>query len=174
MLKAGAGQSANPLTAQAIREAAGQAMSQAGIGKADLVIVFFTVDHILNHEKLIETLREITGTDRIVGCSGVGVLSGEGEIEGSAGIVVAVLSTDTIVTHPFLIHPLRDRESEVGEELARTARAESGKDPLLILLPDAYNGRPDSLLQGIVDQKGYLPVVGASRLIFHGSGYGRP
>ena len=62
MLKAGAGQSANPLTAQAIREAAGQAMSQAGIGKADLVIVFFTVDHILNHEKLIETLREITGS----------------------------------------------------------------------------------------------------------------
>ena len=45
-------------------------MGQARIGEADLVLVFFTVDHVPEYQKLAETLRLIARTDRIMGCSG--------------------------------------------------------------------------------------------------------
>ena len=70
MLKACVGQSSDPSTERAAEKAAAQAMGQARIGEADLVLVFFTVDHVPEYQKLAETLRLIARTDRIMGCSG--------------------------------------------------------------------------------------------------------
>jgi len=136
-------------------------MTRAGIGQADLAIVFFTVDHLRDHQKLLALLQQITNTDRILGCSGVGVLTGEGEIEGKSGLAVLVLSSNELDTHPFLFHPLRDREQEIGAEIARQVGRRLEKDALLVLLPDAYNGQPRRLFESIEEQHGFLPLVGA-------------
>jgi len=160
MLQAGVGQSSNPSTERAVQEAATRAMTRAGIGQADLVLVFFTVDHLPGYQRLIAGLRDLTGTDRIVGSSGVGILTGEGEIEGSPGLAVLVLSLDYIQASPFLFYPLRDRDREVGAEVVRNV-SEVGRPSLLMLLPDAYNGQPRRLFEGIEEQIGFLPVVGA-------------
>ena len=161
MLRAGVGQSSLPITEQAAKEAATRAMNQAGAGDAALVLVFFTVDHLPAFRKVLETVRRITGTDQVVGCSGVGVLTGDGEIEGSPGLAVLALSSDDIETHPFLFHPLHERDREAGLELSRLAGEWSAKEALLVLLPDAYNGHPRRLLQGVEEHLGYVPVVGA-------------
>lgn len=161
MLQAGAGQSSNPSTERAIEEAATQAMRRAGVNQADLVIVFFTVDHLADYQKLIAALSRVTQSDRIVGCSGTGVLTGEGEIEGNPGVAVLVLWSDRMGGHPFLFQPLRDRDQEVGVEIAQTVREESENDSLLVLFPDGYNGQPRRLFQGIEGQLGFLPIVGA-------------
>ncbi len=161
MLQVGAGQSSNHSTERAIEEAATQAMSRAGIDRADLALVFSTVDHLPAYEKLIAGLRKITRTNEISGCSGVGVLTGEGEIEGSPGIAVLVLRSDQIRGYPFLFHPLRDRDEEAGAEIAKIVRVESEKESLLVLLPDPYNGQPQRLFRGIEREVGFLPAVGA-------------
>ncbi len=161
MIKVGTGQSSNPSTAQAVEEAAGQAMTSAGLNQADSVLVFFTVDHAGNRQELITGLRQISKTDRIVGCSGSGVLTEEGEIEGKPGMAVLVLSSDRIKTHPFLFHPLRDRDREVGDELTQTIRGKSEQNSLLALFVDAYNGSPGTILQEVGEHFGFLPVVGA-------------
>jgi len=160
MLCVGAGQSSNPSTGQAIEEAATQAMARAGINAADLVLVFFTVDHLPQGQKLVTLLRHIAKTDSIVGSSGAGVLTGEGEIEGSSGVAVLVLRSDTIKGQPFLFQPLRERDREIGFELAQRTVTEPAGQSLLVLLPDAYNGHPHRLFQGIEEGKGFLPIVG--------------
>lgn len=136
-------------------------MTQAGIGRADVALVFSTVDHIPDYQKLVAAVRRVTQTDRIVGCSGVGVLTGEGEIEGSPGLAVLALSADKIQGHTLLFYPLRDRDQDAGLEIAQTVRGESPEHSLLVLFPDAYNGQPGRLFHGIEEHLGFVPVVGA-------------
>jgi small ligand-binding sensory domain FIST len=159
MLLAGVGQSSSPSTDQAAQEAAKKAMTGAGISHADLVLAFSTVDHLAEYQKLVATLSNVTQTEQIVGCSGAGVLTGEGEIEGGPGLAVLVLSSDNVDTHPFLFHPLRGRDRELGVEIAQTGRI--GAESLMVLLPDAYNGQPRRLFEGIEEHLGFLPIVGA-------------
>lgn len=161
MLQVGVGQSSNSSTERAAVEAATQAMTRAGFSQADLVLLFFTVDHLPEYQKLIAAVRTITRTDRIVGSSGAGVLTGEGEIEGSPGMAVLVLCSDRIKGHPFLFHSLRDRDQQVGVEIAEIVGEGAKNEALLVLLPDAYNGQPRRLFQGIERQIGFVPVVGA-------------
>ena len=161
MLRAGVGQSANSVTEQAAREAAVQAMSQAGIAEADLVLVFFTVDHLPDYRKLLSATKVITRSERIVGSSGAGVLSSDGEIEGAPGIAVLVLSSEDLGASPLLFNRLKGRDQEIGREIARAVKIEPERESLLVLFPDPYNAQPSRLFEGIEEGLGSLPVVGA-------------
>ena len=134
-------------------------MAQAGVAKADATVVFSTVEHAANAGALLEGLRQITGTDKIIGSSAAGVLTQQGEIEGSQGLAVLVFSSAQIASDPFLFKPLRERDQEIGAEIGGTARR--GESSLLVLLPDTYNGQPQRLLQGIHTRAGFIPAVGA-------------
>jgi len=72
---------------------------------------------------------------------------------------VLVFSSDQIVSDPFLFKPLRERDQEIGGEIGGAARG--GERSLLVLLPDTYNGQPQSLLQSIHTRAGFIPAVGA-------------
>jgi small ligand-binding sensory domain FIST len=159
MLRAGVGQSSNPSTERAAEEAATQAMDRAGIAGADLVLVFFTVDHLPSWQKLTAALRRIARTGEIVGSSAAGVLTTDGEIEGSAGLAVLVLASDDVHASPFLCRSLRARESEAGAEIARSLSA--GAESLLVAFADAYNVQPQALFRGIEESRGFVPLVGA-------------
>jgi len=161
MIYAGAGQSSHGTTQKAVEEAAGAAMAQAGVNKADAVLVFFTVDHAANREPLIDGLRRTTGTDRVLGSSGAGILTQKGEVEGSQGLAVLVFSSDQIQSNAFLFKPLRERDQEIGHEIANAGRRRGEGSSLLILLPDTYNGQPQPLLQSLHEGAGFVPVVGA-------------
>lgn len=161
MIRAGAGQSSSPSTEQAAERAAAEAMAQAGLTRADAAVVFFTVEHAAQGQTLFATLSRVTGTDRIVGSSGAGILTGAGEIEGSHGLAVLVFSSDDIQTQTFAFTPLRDHDAELGAEIAQVADADRDQTSLLALFPDTYNGQPNRLLRGISQQIGFVPVVGA-------------
>jgi small ligand-binding sensory domain FIST len=160
-MRAGVGQSRASSTDHAAQEAAIQAMAQAGISCADVAIVFFTVEHAPRGRELIATLRRVTGTDQIVGCSGAGILTGSGEVEGAGGIAVLVLSGEEIRLHPFLFTPLRERDREVGERIAHAGRSLESRNCLLTLFPDTYNGQPQPLLESLQTKAGFIPVIGA-------------
>ena len=159
MIRAGAGQSSNPSTEQAAEQAAGEAMTQAGLSQADTVVVFFTAEHAPNSRMLLSTLSRVTGSDRIVGSSGAGILTGAGEIEGHHGMGVLVFSADEIQSRSFLHGPLRDHDEEVGAQIAQMLGAD--RDSLLALFPDTYNGQPHQLLRSLDQKIGFVPVVGA-------------
>ena len=159
MIRAGVGQSSNPSTGHAAEQAAFEAMAQARISRADAVMVFFTAEHAPNSQTLFSTLTRVTGSDRIVGSSGAGILTGAEEIEGSHGLAVLVLASDQLQAQPFLFHPLREHDQEVGARIAQITGADPGS--LLALFPDTYNGRPHQLLRGIEERTGFVPVVGA-------------
>jgi small ligand-binding sensory domain FIST len=161
MLRVGVGQSSDPFTDRAIEEAAAQAMTRAGIDQADIVLAFFTTQHLANAQQFPSILRRITRTDQIIGSSGAGVLTGDGEIEGKPGVAVLAVTSDRIRFRPLLIHPLRGREQEVGAEIAEIAEKSSDRNSLLALFPDAYNVQPRGLLQGIEERCGALSIVGA-------------
>jgi small ligand-binding sensory domain FIST len=159
MIRAGAGQSSNPSTEQAAEQAAGAAMAQAGLSQADAVVVFFTAEHAPNSQMLLSTLSRVTRSDRIVGSSGAGILTGAGEIEGRHGVAVLVFSADEIQSRSFMHQPLRDHDEEVGAQIAQMLGTD--QDSLLALFPDTYNGQPHRLLRSMEQKIGFVPVVGA-------------
>jgi small ligand-binding sensory domain FIST len=85
MIRAGVGQSQKQLTGQAVEEAACQAMARAGISRADLALIFFTAEHAARASELVSALARSVGTDCVFGSSGAGIVTGEGEVEGSSG-----------------------------------------------------------------------------------------
>ena len=114
MIRAGVGQSQEKVTRCAVEKAAAQALSRAGISRADFAIIFFTADHAAQSSDWVTGLSETVGTDCVVGSSGAGVLTGEGEIEGGPGVVVCVVASDTLMARPFIFEPLRDNETNLG------------------------------------------------------------
>ena len=124
-------------------------------------MVFFTADHAAQSSALISALSKIVGTDCIVGSSGAGVLTDEGEIEGSAGVAVCVVSSDTLIARPFIFEPLRGNEANLGVSFGDFLAKTQDKNSLMILLPDTYQGNPQPLLTGMARRAGFHPVIGA-------------
>jgi small ligand-binding sensory domain FIST len=161
MIRAGAGQSSSSSTERAAEQAAVEAMTQAGVSRADAVVVVFTADHAPNSQILLSTLTRVTGSDRIVGSSGAGILTSAGEIEGQHGLAVLVFSADEIQARPFLYEPLREHDEAVGAQIAQMIGPVANQTALLALFPDTYNGQPQRLLRSMEQKTGFFPVVGA-------------
>lgn len=160
MIRAGVGLSSHPSTERAAAEAASRAMERAGVARADLVLVFFTADHAAAAEKLGATLQRIARTEEIVGSSGAGVLTIDGEIEGRAGLAVMVLAADDLRPRRFLHQPLNGRGAEIGAALGRDLLA-AGEESLAVAFPDAYNADPRAVFRGIEEAAGFAPLIGA-------------
>jgi small ligand-binding sensory domain FIST len=161
MIRAGVGQSQAQATAEAVKEASGQALASAGVARADLAMMFFTSDHAARPRELASSLITSVGTDCVVGCSGAGVLTGEGEIEGGGGVAVLVVAADEIVGRPFIFEPLRGNEENLGNSFGDFLAKSDDENSLMILLPDTYNGNPQPLLSAMASKAGFHPVVGA-------------
>jgi small ligand-binding sensory domain FIST len=161
MLRAGVGQSQQQSTADAVREAAGKALAQAGMARADLALMFFTSDHAAHPRELADSLIQTVGTDCVFGCSGAGILTGEGEIEGSSGVGVLAVSGEEIVGRPFVFEPLRGNEANLGASFGDFLTKTKDENSLMILLPDTYNGNPQPLLGAMAEKAGFHPVIGA-------------
>lgn len=161
MIRAGVGQSSEASTARAAAEAIEQALAQAGVSQADAALVFFSAEHGARERELTETIRRAAGTDQITGCSAAGVLTANGEVEGGHGLAAMVLSSDQLECRPLMFKPLRERDGDIGAELAAIAAPTEASGSLLALFPDTYNGQPQRLLESLHDERGFTPVVGA-------------
>jgi small ligand-binding sensory domain FIST len=160
MIWAGSGlsQEANPI--KAAEEAAKAAMSLAGLERAGLVLFFSTADHAKRYPEMLSAVRQATGCGNLVGCSGAGVLTADGEIEGERGVAVLALASDRATAAPFLVQGLKGRDREAGREIGEIVMPYRRGDSLLVLLPDTLNCNPDSLFSGIEEKLGGIPIVG--------------
>jgi len=161
MIQAGVGQSTSASTPTAAAEAVQKALAQAGTSTADAAVVFFSVEHAARKLELAETVRRVAGTDRVAGCSATGILTASSEVEGGHSLAALVISSDQMNCRSLLFHPLREREIDIGVELANVAAPSEATSSLLALFPDTYSGQPQRLLESLHDERGFTPVVGA-------------
>ena len=146
MLKVGVGVSIEKSTLFAADAAARQAMCRAGIGQASFTLVFATIPHAALYPRMLERIAEITRTRHVIGCSAMGIITSEGEIEDDPAIAVLTLASDTIIATPFLVRSLRHQGGGAAKRLAgMLAGARSPRD-VLMLFPDTLSFQALSLI----------------------------
>lgn len=165
MIRAGAGLSDLAASGEAVRRAVAEAAGEARLDRADLLFLFVTSDHLPQFPEVARAAAQASGGARVVGCTGYGVLTSEGEIEGGPGVAALALGGDGVAAAPFLSEGLSAAPRECGRAIGRQARGalgaklEEGPPPLVILLPDTYNLRPRELFEGIHEGLGRRAVI---------------
>jgi small ligand-binding sensory domain FIST len=161
MIRAGVGRSTEASTEKAVEEAFAAALAQAEIRQADMALIVFTAEHMRDQERLRNAVSHASNHAVVVGSTAAGILTGEGEVEGSHGIAVLALASDQLQTKAFLFEPLRGHDAEAGARVAKLTGPSLGGNLLTVLIPDSYNGQAQEMLQAIEREIGYSPVIGA-------------
>ena len=161
MIHAGVGRSTEASTEKAVDQAFAAALAQAGIRQADIALIVFTAEYMADQERLRNAVSDASNHTVVVGTSAAGILTGEGEVEGSHGIVVLALASDQLQAKAFLFESLRGHDAEAGVKIAKLARPSLDSNLLTVLMPDSYNGQAQEMLQAMQREIGYSPVIGA-------------
>jgi small ligand-binding sensory domain FIST len=150
VILAGSGLSEKRSAAEAGREAAHQALSRLGGHQTAWGLVFATPFYEEGFETMLEGVVETLGTDRLSGCSGLGVVTEAGEVEGRPGVAVLAVASDQIHARPFLVGVPESPDP-------------FGGDPadLLVLTPDPGRLREAAARGLFGGDEGSLTVVGA-------------
>ena len=161
MILAGVGQSTEASTEKAVDQAFAAALAHAEIRQADMALIVLTAEHMRDQERLRNAVSHAANHAVVVGSSAAGILTGEGEVEGSHGIAVLALASDQLQANAFLFEPLRGHDAEAGARIAKLAGPALGGNLLTVLMPDSYNGQAQKMLQAMEREIGYSPVIGA-------------
>jgi small ligand-binding sensory domain FIST len=139
MLRAGVGSSSalNPRTAAA--EATAAALAQAGLSRAEGALCFATSAYGAAYPMILRMVAEQAGTREVAGCSSVGVIANEQEVESGHALAVIVIGGDALIARRFFIPSLRGRSREVAAEIAGAVRPSLSASNLLCVFPDTYN-----------------------------------
>jgi small ligand-binding sensory domain FIST len=149
MLKAGVGSSTDKSTMSAAAAAAREAMDRAGLLQADFALVFATIPHASLYSRMLGRIAEVTRTRHVVGCSAMGVVTSDGEIEDEPAIAVLVLASDTLMATPFLVRSLHQQGGLAARRMTgMLANARSSRD-LLMLFPDTLTLQAGPFLDGL-------------------------
>ena len=161
MITAGTGLAVGGTIESAALDAALSAVERSGTDHGDLALVFVTGDDALprTHEAL-HAVRRVTGARAVVGCSGVGVLTERGEVEGERAVAVLMIRSERLMATPFLIENQGER-ADVGAELAQRIGATVAEGGCALVLPDAIGCNPPALLGQLDEALGFVPVLGA-------------
>lgn len=159
MIHVGVGHSQDISTADAAEHATLMAMGNAGIAKADLAIVFATINYQTEYEQLHQAVQANSSCDELIGCSGMSVLTSGGEFEEEPAIAVMVLRSEQLSAVSF---SAKGTESEVGEQIQENIQSAVQDDSLLIIFPDIRAVNPAELVKQIGHDGTALPVVGAA------------
>ena len=141
----------------AVKAALGGAMDEAGADKADLVFLFATPHYVPALGAMLAAAEDVAGTAAVVGCSGIGVLSDEGEMEGRKGVAALVLAGSELEALPFVV-----QGADVADQIGRRLSARTGEGSLLVLLPDIFHCHLPHLLAELRQTTGDAPIVGGA------------
>lgn len=137
-------------------------MERGGISQADILITFATPNYSSHYPLLLETLRQGSGASNVVGCSGMGILTSDGEFEESPALAVLALSSDELSAVPFLFTANPEDPTFIEGEVLQFIRSNQGGSSILVLLSDIFNVHPSRLIQAVHERVGPIPIVGAA------------
>ncbi len=159
MIHVGVGHSQSLSTSEAAERATLMAMGNAGIAKADLAIVFATLNYQTEYEHLYQAVHSNANCDELIGCSGMSVLTSAGEFEEEPTLAVMVIRSDQLSAVSF---SARGTAAEVGEQIQKDILSGRDDDALLVIFPDVRAVNPAELVKHIGDDGTELPLVGAA------------
>ena len=160
MLRAGVGLSTSHNPRTAAIEACAAALAQAGLAQASGAIFFATTAHGGAFPLILRTIGEETKTREVAGCSTIGVIASESEVENGTALSVLVFGGDEISAKRLFVPSLRGRAREVASELAASVRPALGKSNLLCIFADTYNMNADPFLAALEAELPGVVVVG--------------
>ncbi len=160
MLRAGTGISVSHNPRTAAIEACAAAMTQAGLAQATGAIFFATTAHGGAYPLILRTIGEQTKTREVVGCSSVGVIASESEVETGPALSVLVFGGEEVNAKRLFVPTLRGRGREVALELAAAAKPALGPTNLLCVFADTYNMNAEPFLAALEAELPGVVVVG--------------
>jgi small ligand-binding sensory domain FIST len=162
MIRAGVGYSSarNPRSAAA--EATAAALAQAGISRATGALCFATPAYGAAYPMILRTVASEARTREVAGCSSMGVIAGETEIESGHALAVLVFGGNENEIHAtrFFVPTLRGRAAGVASDIAAAVRSKLGKSNLLILFADTYNFEAEATLEALGTELPGVTIAG--------------
>jgi small ligand-binding sensory domain FIST len=160
MIRAGVGLSnaLNPRTAAA--EATAAAMHQAGLSQAEGALCFATTAYGAAYTTLLRVVASEARTREVAGCSSLGVIACENEIESGNALAVVVFGGGEIAARRFFAPTLRGRGEQVAVEIATAVRPALRQNNLLCLFADTYNMDADNLLPALSRELPNVTITG--------------
>jgi small ligand-binding sensory domain FIST len=160
MIRAGVGFSnaLNPKTAAG--EATAAAMQEAGVAQAQAAVCFASTAYGAAYPMILRAVGAEAKTREVAGCSSLGVIAREQEIESGNALVVIVLGGEEIGARRFFVPTLRGRGSEVAAEIAAAVRPALRQNNLLCLFADTYNMDAEKLLPALSRELPNVAVTG--------------
>ncbi len=159
---AGVGKSILANAAAAGREAASRACAALAGAAPDFCLVFGTSGY--DQAALLSGVRAVTGSARLSGCTGEGVISAGDSDERDRAVSVLAVKSDALTFTPFLVRDYAPDPVAAGSELARQVNAAAGEDALgLLLFPDGLVGNCTQFLRALEGGLARaLPLVGGA------------
>src|SRR5215204_541861 len=116
--KAGVGMSRHHNPNVAAREAATQALQNAGIAKPEFVFMFASIGY--DQPSLVRAVHETTGGAPLTGCSAEGTINGDDADESNFSVVVTAISSEELRWHNGIVRGLvEDDTRAVGKRVAK-------------------------------------------------------
>jgi small ligand-binding sensory domain FIST len=160
MIAAGSGLAVGDTADNAALDASIQALERSGADHADLALVFATGPTYPRAHEALHAVRRVTGARAVLGCSGAGVLTERGEVEGEAAMAVLAVRCDRLVATPFMFAGQGERP-DLGAELGQAIGGTVAEGGCALVLPDARGCDPVALLSRLDEALGFVPVLGA-------------
>jgi hypothetical protein len=160
--KAGVGMSRHHNPSVAGREAAEQALQEAGVARPDFVFMFASIGY--DQRSLLRTVRETTGGALLSGCSAEGTINGEDADESNFSVVVTAISSEDLQWHNGIATGLEDDSRAVGKRVAQDLLPHLSADTIgLFVFPDGFMLSLDDFfagLEGNLPSDRFLPLWG--------------
>jgi len=100
------------------REAAEQALKNAGVARPDFVFMFGSIGY--DQRSLVQAVRETTGGAPLTGCSAEGTINGDDADESNFSVLVTAISSEELRWHNGIASGLLEDDSRaVGQRVAK-------------------------------------------------------
>ena len=161
--KAGVGTSQHHNPNIAGREAAQQALTNAGIStKPDFVFMFASVGY--DQHSLLRAVRQATGEASLSGCSAEGTINGDNADESNFSVVITAISSDELQWTNGLASGLETDPRAVGQRVAQELQPHLSADTIgLFVFPDGLTNNLEPFfagLEGDLLSERFLPLWG--------------
>jgi hypothetical protein len=161
-IQAGVGTSHHHNPNVAGREAAEQALENAGVSEPDFVFMFASIGY--DQHALLGAVREATGEAPLTGCSAEGTIDGESADESNFSVVVTAISSEELRWTNGIATGLEEDSRAVGQQVAKEVLPHISADTIgLFVFPDGLTntlGHFFAGLEGDLPSDQFLPLWG--------------
>ena len=142
----GVGVSSESNPEAAVAEVLNSAIKEVNLAQIHWVLIFFTPDHFVHAGRLHELILEQTKCECIAGCSGMGVITGEGEITQGPGLVLMAGFTPKLHLKALAKYQELEHSAGVTQQLREELENFGDEKSLFLFFPDVYQHQPNNFI----------------------------